>query len=131
MWQNNFFLAWVDWSHAFNFRMFWKNINCFQFWWKTYTKHCKSNCVISCVKRLSSPSLCSRPDAFNFRVWLGKQNMAMKIPILILLYFCLLCWLFFLIGIHSIQGWTATMRHGVTRKEAQKRLQDTENLLRF
>ena len=34
---------------------------------------------------------------------------------------------FFLIGIHSVQGWTATTRHGVTRKEAQKRLQDTEN----
>ena len=28
--------------------------------------------------------------------------------------------LFFLIGIHSMQGWTAT-RHEVTRKEAQKR----------
>ena len=29
-------------------------------------------------------------------------------------------WFFFLIGIHSMQGETATMRHGVTRKEAQK-----------
>ena len=28
---------------------------------------------------------------------------------------------FFLIWIHSMQGWTATTRHGVTRKEAQKR----------
>ena len=28
---------------------------------------------------------------------------------------------FFLIGIHSMQGWTATTRHGVTRKEAQKK----------
>ena len=36
----------------------------------------------------------------------------------------------FLIEIHSMQGWTATMRHGVTRKEPQKRLQDTENLFR-
>ena len=36
----------------------------------------------------------------------------------------------FLIGIHSIQVGTATMRHGVTRKEAKKRLQDTENLFR-
>ena len=41
------------------------------------------------------------------------------------------CWFFFfLIGIHPMQGWTATMRHGVTRKEAQKRLQGTENLFR-
>ena len=38
--------------------------------------------------------------------------------------------IFFLIGIHSMQGLTATTRHGVTRKEAQKRLQDTENLFR-
>ena len=37
---------------------------------------------------------------------------------------------FFLIGIHSMQGWTATTRHGVTRKKAQKRLQATENLFR-
>ena len=27
-----------------------------------------------------------------------------------------------------MQGWTATMRQGVTRKEAQKGLQDTENV---
>ena len=37
---------------------------------------------------------------------------------------------FFLIGIHPMQGWTATTRHGVARKKAQKRLQGTENLLR-
>ena len=40
MWQNNFFLAWIDWSHAFDFRMFCKNINCFRLWWKIYLKHC-------------------------------------------------------------------------------------------
>ena len=38
--------------------------------------------------------------------------------------------LFFLIGIHCMQGRTATTRLGVTRKEAQKRLHDTENLFR-
>ena len=38
---------------------------------------------------------------------------------------------FFLIGIHSTQGWTATIRHGVTRKKAQKKLEDTENLFRM
>ena len=37
---------------------------------------------------------------------------------------------FFLIAIHSMQGRTATMRHGVTKKEAQKILQGTENLFR-
>ena len=36
---------------------------------------------------------------------------------------------FFSIGIHPMQGWTATTRHGVKRKKkAQKRLQDTENM---
>ena len=49
-----------------------------------------------------------------------------------------LCWLgqsswsffFFLIGIHSMQGWTATMRHGFTRKRSTKRLKHTANLFR-
>ena len=72
--------------------MFWKNINCFRFWWKTYTKCCTSNYVISRVKRLSSPALCGWSGAFNFKVWSGKQNMTLKIPILILFLFCLLCW---------------------------------------
>ena len=38
--------------------------------------------------------------------------------------------LFFEIGFHPMQGTTATTRHGVARKKAQKRLQGTENLLR-
>ena len=37
---------------------------------------------------------------------------------------------FFLIGIHSIQSWTATTRHGVTRKRNTKRLRHTGNLFR-
>ena len=57
------------------------------------TKRCTSNCVISRVKRLSSPALCVWSGSFNFRVWFGKRNMAIKTPILILLRFCLLCWL--------------------------------------
>ena len=70
--------------------MFWKNIDCFPFWWKTYTKHCTSNDVISRTKRLSSPALCGWSGAFNFRVWFEKRNMAVKILILILFLFCLL-----------------------------------------
>ena len=92
-WQNNFFLSWIDWSQTFDFRMFWKNINCFWFWWKTYTKCCTSNYVITCVKRLSSPVLCLWSGALSFRVWFGKRNIAVKILILILFRFCLLCWL--------------------------------------
>ena len=72
-WQINFFLAWVHWSHAFDFRknINWKNINCFRFWWEIYTKCSTSNYVISLVKRLSSPALCDWSGAFNFRVWFG------------------------------------------------------------
>ena len=63
--------------------------------WKTYTKCCTSNCVMSHVKRLSSSTLHGLPGAFNFRVWFGKQNMAVKILILILFHFGLLCWLIY------------------------------------
>ena len=37
---------------------------------------------------------------------------------------------FFLIGIHSMQGWAATTRHGVTRKRGKNRLKLTGNLFR-
>ena len=37
---------------------------------------------------------------------------------------------FLLIGIQSMQGWTATTRHGVTRKRNTKRLQHTRNQFR-
>ena len=40
------------------------------------------------------------------------------------------CFLFFFNGIHSMPGWTATTRHGVTRKRSTKRLKHTGNLFR-
>ena len=43
---------------------------------------------------------------------------------------CSFCCPFFLIGIHSMQGWTPTTRHRVTRKRSTKRLQHTGNLFR-
>ena len=72
------FLPCLNWlATCFWFQnMFWKNINCFRFWWKTYTKRCTSNYVISRVKRLSSPALCGWSGAFNFRVWFGKRKNA-------------------------------------------------------
>ena len=94
------FLPCLNWLvTCFQFlNMFWKNINCFRFWWKMYAKRCTSNCVISHVKRLSSPAFCGCSGAFKFRVWFGKQknpckqkycikNMAVKIQILILFRF--------------------------------------------
>ena len=90
--QNNFFLACLNWLvTCFRFQnMFWKNINCFRFWWKTYAKRWTCNYVLPRVKGLSSPALCGWSGACNLRVWFGKRNIA---PILISLYFCLLCWL--------------------------------------
>ena len=38
--------------------------------------------------------------------------------------------LFLLIGVHSMQGWTANTRHGVTRKRSTKILKHAENLFR-
>ena len=37
---------------------------------------------------------------------------------------------FFKIGIHSIQGWTATTRYGVTGKRSTKRLKHARDLSR-
>ena len=37
-------------------------------------------------------------------------------------------WHFFLIEIHSMQGWTATVMHGVTRKRSTKLLKHTGKL---
>ena len=36
----------------------------------------------------------------------------------------------FKIGIHSMQGWPATARHGVTRKRSTEILKHTRNLFR-
>ena len=86
-WQNNFFLTWFDWSRAFDFRI------CFEKHWllsilmKNLHKTLHNNYVILPVKRLPSHSLCGWSGAFNFRVWHGKRNMAVKIPILILFCF--------------------------------------------
>ena len=76
--KNRFFRYLILLVTCFWFQnMFWKNIDCFPFWWKTYTKRCTSNYVISHVKRLSSPTLCGWSGAFNFRVWFGKRKNAM------------------------------------------------------
>ena len=68
LWRVKQFLPCLNWLvTCFWFQnMFWKNINCFRFWWKTYTKRCTSNYVISRVKWLSSPALCVWSGAFKF-----------------------------------------------------------------
>ena len=72
---------------------------------------------------------------------ISKKNRVIKIMFcmmvsmkvfykLIVLFLVFFIYLFILIGIHSMQGSTATMRHGVTRKRSTKRLEHTENLFR-
>ena len=60
--------------------MFWKKINCFRFWWKTYTKRCTSNYLISRVKRLSLPCNLRLVRCFQFQgiIWKtehGGENL--------------------------------------------------------
>ena len=69
MWQNNFFVAWIDWSSVLDFRIcFEKTLVVFDFDEKSYTKLCPCNYVTSRVKRHSSPFFCSWSGAFNLRV---------------------------------------------------------------
>ena len=58
--------------------LFWKNINCINFWWKTYTKRCTRNYVISRVKRISFPSTLRLARTFNFMVWSVKRKRRWK-----------------------------------------------------
>ena len=93
-------LKWLVTCFRFQ-KIFWKNISCFRFWWKTYIKRCTSNYVISRVKDILPLHFAvgqvlsiSGYDLENGRM-LCKQkywikNMAIKIPILILFRFCLL-----------------------------------------
>ena len=96
------FLPCLNWLiTCFRFQnMFLKNISCFRFWWKTYTKSCTNNYVISRVKRLFSPAFCGWSSGYileNGRMPCKQKYcikiMAVKIPNLILFRFCLLCWL--------------------------------------
>ena len=95
------FLPCLNWSTTcFRFQnLFWKNISCSRFWWKTHTKRSTNNKVISLVRRFSSPALSSwsipRYDLENGRMpckqkhW--SKSMVVKIPLLFLFRFCLLC----------------------------------------
>ena len=68
-------LKWLITCFRFQ-NMFWKKVSCFRFWWKTYTKRCTNNYVISRVKRLFSPRLCGWSSASDFGIWFGKWKNA-------------------------------------------------------
>ena len=72
------FLSYLNWLvTCFQFQnTFWKNINCFRFWWKIYANRCISNYVISRFKSLPSPVLWVSSGASSFRVWFGKRKNA-------------------------------------------------------
>ena len=53
---------------------FWKNINSFCFWWKTYKKCCTSNYEISRVKRLSFPCTLRLVWCFQFQSMIWKAE---------------------------------------------------------
>ena len=99
--RDKIFLACMNWLvTCFWFQnIFWKTINCFRFWWETYTKCCTSNYLTSHVKRLYFAIgwvlSVSGYDLENGRMPCKQKcyikNMAVKIPILILFRFCLLC----------------------------------------
>ena len=57
-------------------------------------------------------------QVYHLENWRRKVNIIFAI------------WIFFKIGIYSIQGWTATTRHGVTRKRNTKRLRHVWNRFR-
>ena len=100
------FLSYLNWLvTCFRFQnLFWENLNCFRFWWKTYTKRCTSNYVTLRVIRLfplhfqlDQVLSISGYDLENGRMSCKQKycikNMAVEIPILILFHLCLLCWL--------------------------------------
>ena len=68
----------------------------------------------------------------NFSLWwsLSKQYKSCLITLLHEDREWVMFIFFFLIWIHSMQGWTATTRHGVTWKINTKGLRHTGNLLR-
>ena len=65
------------------------------------------------------------PEALLKLYWKSEERPHFSVSSTILLFTFLKK-----IGIHSMQGSTATKRHGVTRKRSAKGLQHTENLFR-
>ena len=110
----------------------------FVFVWRFYT--IDGSLSLNKYIRLSSSCLNSFYEFFifwfeglSFKTWVltsGKWNPCLVMTQMIVVTWSIYLMIFFLTEIHSMQGWTATMMHGVTKKEAQKRLQDTENLFR-
>ena len=66
---------------------------------------------------------CARPSSNSYKSRYQPLKILLMVASLLSIFFCL-------IRIHSMQGWTVTLRHGVTRKRSTKRLRHTGNLFR-
>ena len=105
MWQNNFLLAWIDWSCAFDFRIcFGKTLTASNF----DKKLTQSVAQVTIQYHVSKDFLhlhfavdqvlsISRYDLKNLRMSCTQnyciKNITVKILMLIFFWFCLLCWL--------------------------------------
>ena len=94
-------------------------------------KYVSENKIYFCSRKKSNVSL-NKKVIFVFHT-IFKLDFITQI-FYCMIHRCLFCSfhtifvLFKKIGIHSMQGWTATTRHGVTRKRSTKRLKHTGNL---
>ena len=80
MWQNNFFLACIDWSRALDFRIcLEKTLVAFDFDEKLKQSVAKiTRYVTSRVKTLASPAFCGWSSAFKFRCDSENEKMLCK-----------------------------------------------------
>ena len=93
-WQNNFILGWVDRSHAFDFRIcLGKTSAAFDFNEKLVISKDFLPLLFAVDHRfsISGYNLKNGRMLCKQKHWI--KNMVEKIPILILLRFCLICWL--------------------------------------
>ena len=98
---------------------------------KNLKKYVSENKIYICSRKKSNVSL-NKKVIFVFHT-IFKLDFITQI-FYCMIHRCLFCSfhtifvLFKKIGIHSMQGWAATTRHGVTRKRSTKRLKHTGNL---
>ena len=100
--QNNFFLGCFDWSHAFNFRIgkavpfdfnekLTQNVAQITLIWCTTKDFLHLHFAVDRVLSISEPDLENGRMTCQWKYWI--KNIAVKILILILFCFYLLCWL--------------------------------------
>ena len=92
--------------------------------WVTNTHHIHPHLLVL----LSSSTNLQISDTIDGNENMNHQEDTLKYNFFVYLPFFF--FFFFLIGIHFMQGWTTTSRHGVKRKRNTKRFKQTWNLFR-